>query len=211
MFDATQDSQQLQQRSPALPQTTMSLDERLAAYTAKFDKGTSQSDAISDQPQVDPFLPQTSKTVDPEERKATLDKWLDPIAVDTSTPFRASRKEDYDHFNEAVMKDPAIKEIIPMLMGDEQNPGLAPYLRQMVQSGQMTIDDALTTAGSFMDEHFVPILDKHHGHQYDTTIPRTFFKARDLASELGITTDKIASGAKSPADLKTKSQIQGGM
>lgn len=197
MFDQTP-------RSPLLPQTTLSLDERLAAYDAKF-QTQENNDAAQmggEQKQVDPFMPQLSKTVDPEERQQEVDKWIAPVSADVSIPKQTRTGADYDHFQNAVMEDPAIKELMPALMGDEQNPGLAPYLQSQIQSGAMSYNDALEHASKFMDEHFAPILDKHHGHMYDTTKPRTYFKARDVANEMGISTQAIASGAKSPSDLK---------
>lgn len=185
-----------QQRSPMLPQTTQSVDERLAQYRAKYD--TQEQYGNSGEAPADAFLPQLSNTVDSQTREDAMDKWLAPVAVDVSTPSVQRTKEDYDHFLDVTLKDPALIEGQGLLMGDEQTPGLCQTLFNAIQQGHMTYDQAMAEAGRFMDKFIVPILDKHHG---DKNKPRTYSRARDVAKELGISTTAIASGAKSPADL----------
>lgn len=187
--------EQQSMRSPLAPQTTLSTDERLALYNAKYQHKQEQSEA---EQQSDPFEPSVNQ--DPQDRQADMEKWLDPVAVDTSTPSVMGgdrTSPHYKHFEEKFMNDPAIQEIAPMMMGDDQNPGLAVILGQAIQNGEMTYDEAMDQATTLMDKYIVPILDKHHS---DKSKERDFIHP-DVKKLFGINKQKAPSGAKTSADL----------
>lgn len=179
-------------RSPLYPQTTLSTDERLAMYNHKY--GIEEQSPADVGETFNPYVPAQKDSPNEDEHLSNVDKWLAPVAVDTSTPEEFN-KDEYDHFVDKVHSDPAIHDIYEAFQGTDEQPGLMPALFNAIQQGHMTYDEAMDYATQVMDEHFTPILDKHHGGEDRLTKERTLLKPEvSDADKYGITKQAIQGG-----------------
>lgn len=168
-----------QMRSPLMPTTTLSLDERLAQYHEAYGIAVGGDTGPSVSPQEAPqdaFLPQQSTS--PDDHKDAMNDWLAPLASDVHTDGVADipQQDHYNHFVENTLKDPAISELIDKMHGEDGKPGLLDALGNAVATGQMTYQEAVKHGLSVMDEHFAPVVEKHHGGKDKDTKERTLIK-----------------------------------
>ena len=186
------DANFMNQGNPLAPSTMPSVQEQLAMYRARYEQ---EKQDIQDS-QEDPFTPTVAKE-DPDERANQINEWLAPVASNTAPPQSVdtqSGSEDFKHFQEQFENDPAVQEIAEPMMG------IAQQLRQAIQSGQMTYQEAMQQAAQLMDSYVTPVLDKHHG---DRAKSRTLLSRspQEVAESFGAQVKKYADGRKAPVDV----------
>lgn len=186
------DTTNMNQGNPLAPSSMPSVQEQLAAYRARYEQDKQD---IQDA-QEDPFTPTVYKE-DASARQSQMDEWLEPIASNLAPPQSVNTQSgsaDFSHFQEQFENDPAVQEIAEPMMG------VAQQLRQAIESGQMTYQEAMQQAAQMMDSYVTPVLDKHHG---DRAKSRTLLSRspQEVAESFGAQVQKHADGRKARADV----------
>lgn len=189
--------------NPLAPASMPSTMDMLAMYRAQFeqDKQELENMDVND----NPFLPKVEDEASAASAQSSqIDQWLAPVSADTHiVTSRMENPEFARNFQEQFENDPAIQEVAEPVMR------MAQQLRQAIESGEMTYDEALQRGLSMMDMYAQPVFERHHG---DKTKSRTLL-SRDpleIQEEFGAKAQEYADGAKSPVDTKlNKESING--
>lgn len=168
---------------PLAPATVPSVQEQLAMYRAFYHQ------EIEEAKKDNLFAPDVNKET-PVEKSVENEQWLDPVSVDTS-PIDAidihGNSDAFKHFQEKFESDEAVQEIAEPMME------VAYQLRQAIESGQMTYEQAMQEAVKLMDSHVTPVLDKYHGDRAKsrTLLSRT---PAEVAKSFGAEVKQYADG-----------------
>lgn len=137
---------------------------------------------------VNPFEPKYEEE-NPVEQEQQLSMWLNPVSSDTSMPEVAVNSDGYNQFIDMFENDPTVIE------HGEQMQEVLEQLRQAIQSGQISYDQALSTAMELMDKFVAPSIDKHHGTSFTS---RNIINpnVKDVASAFGEEVEDVPDGTQ---------------
>lgn len=165
--------------NPLAPEFTPTADQMLSSYrnrAAQLRGETSQAQA----PSFNPYSVDESSQEDTQGKHiSNMEQYLSPIKIDGYDPRENYTDEKHENYLKNVQRDPAIKEYGPQL---EQ---YLTALKQAVDAGQLTADDAQAMSVEYFNNNCKPVIHKHHSKDdYSSSLHRKEIEIPDIVKKV---------------------------